>query len=124
MQLPGLLGKSPGRLGPVVKFHRPTHPGDGDMSTASGDGGELRRSAWSASSGLLAGNACHDARFRSEIHWLLQPFKKRFSADLAPDGERFLMLTSPEQPSSEEGSVHVTFLLNFFDELRRRVPVK
>jgi Tol biopolymer transport system component/predicted Ser/Thr protein kinase len=42
--------------------------------------------------------------------------------DLAPDGKRFVIF--PEQKAPEEkGSVHVTFLLNFFDELRRRAPV-
>jgi serine/threonine-protein kinase len=44
-----------------------------------------------------------------------------FSLDLAPDGKRFAGLPAPE-PASEKGSAHVTFLLNFFDELRRRVP--
>jgi serine/threonine-protein kinase len=42
--------------------------------------------------------------------------------DLAPDGRRFAALSLPEEPKSDSGSVHVTFLLNFFDELRRRVP--
>ena len=44
--------------------------------------------------------------------------------DLAPDGKRFAVLALPEAAPSEKGSVHVTMLLNFFDELRRRVPVK
>ena len=41
--------------------------------------------------------------------------------DLHPDGQRFAVFSLP---ASEEGgpSVHVTFLMNFFDELRRRVP--
>ena len=42
--------------------------------------------------------------------------------DLAPDGKRFAVFTMPEATSGEKGSVHVIFLLNFFDELRRRVP--
>jgi len=42
--------------------------------------------------------------------------------DLAPDGKHFGGLPAPEEPGSGKGSVHVTFLLNFFDELRRRVP--
>ena len=44
--------------------------------------------------------------------------------DLAPDGKRFAVLALPEAAPGEKGSVHVTMLLNFFDELRRRVPVK
>jgi serine/threonine-protein kinase len=43
-------------------------------------------------------------------------------ADLAPDGSRFAILAPLENADAEKGSVHVTFLLNFFDELRRRVP--
>ena len=40
--------------------------------------------------------------------------------DLAPDGKRFAVL--PSEAADEKGSVHTTFLLNFFEELRRRVP--
>ena len=29
----------------------------------------------------------------------------------------------PEAEEEEKGSVHVTFLLNFFDELLRKVPL-
>ncbi|HEY1494753.1 MAG TPA: DPP IV N-terminal domain-containing protein [Candidatus Solibacter sp.] len=42
--------------------------------------------------------------------------------DLAPDGKRFAVLTAPEAAAYAKGSVHVTFLLNFFDELKRRMP--
>jgi serine/threonine-protein kinase len=43
--------------------------------------------------------------------------------DLAPDGKRFAIFPELKAPAEEKGKVHVTFLLNFFDELRRRVPV-
>ena len=39
--------------------------------------------------------------------------------DLAPDGKRIAALMPVEAP---EAQGHVTFLLNFFDELRRSVP--
>jgi eukaryotic-like serine/threonine-protein kinase len=39
---------------------------------------------------------------------------------LAPDGTRFALL-QPEEPE-KKGPTHVMFLLNFFDELRRRAP--
>jgi hypothetical protein len=45
------------------------------------------------------------------------------SLDLAPDGRRFAVLAIPGAPSEEKGNVHVTFLMNFFDELRRHGPV-
>ena len=42
--------------------------------------------------------------------------------DLAPDGKRFLVLTLPEATLGQKGSTHVTMLLNFFDEVKRRIP--
>jgi hypothetical protein len=42
--------------------------------------------------------------------------------DVAPDGKRFVVLALPEAASAEKGSVHVMMLLNFFDELKRRIP--
>jgi dipeptidyl aminopeptidase/acylaminoacyl peptidase len=42
--------------------------------------------------------------------------------DLSPDGKRFAVIPKPEATAEQKGSVHVTVLLNFFDELRRRVP--
>ncbi len=41
--------------------------------------------------------------------------------DLAPDGERIVSIPKFAD-SDDKGSVHVELLLNFFDELRRRVP--
>ena len=42
--------------------------------------------------------------------------------DLAPDGKRFAVLYSPEPADAGKGSVHVTMLLNYFDEVKRRIP--
>jgi len=41
---------------------------------------------------------------------------------LAPDGKRFAVFLPPEVTSGEQRTLHMTFLLNFFDELRRRMP--
>ena len=41
---------------------------------------------------------------------------------LAPDGKRFAVFGIPEVAGPEKGSVHLTFLENFVDELRRRIP--
>jgi len=46
----------------------------------------------------------------------------QWSLDLAPDGKRFAVFPRPDATGEQKGSVHVTVLLNFFDELRRRVP--
>jgi hypothetical protein len=42
--------------------------------------------------------------------------------DVSPDGKRVVMFPRPTEEQSQ-GSLHVTFLLNFFDEVRRRLPV-
>jgi serine/threonine-protein kinase len=44
--------------------------------------------------------------------------------DLAPDGKRFAVLALAETPPGEKGTVHVTFLFNFFDYLKRIIPTK
>jgi hypothetical protein len=40
--------------------------------------------------------------------------------DLAPDGKRFVVFLAAESPAGRS-NMHVGFLLNFFDELKRRV---
>jgi serine/threonine-protein kinase len=42
--------------------------------------------------------------------------------DRTPDGKRFVVLSQPETPANEKGTVHITMLLNFFDEIKRRIP--
>jgi serine/threonine-protein kinase len=42
--------------------------------------------------------------------------------DLAPDGKRLAAIVA-DDASAEKPPTHLTFLLNFFDELRRRAPV-
>jgi serine/threonine-protein kinase len=42
--------------------------------------------------------------------------------DLAPDGKRFAVLLREDGTAEQKPITHLTVLLNFFDELRRRVP--
>jgi eukaryotic-like serine/threonine-protein kinase len=42
--------------------------------------------------------------------------------DLAPDGKRIAALMSAETPEAQQSQSHVIFLLNFADELQRKVP--
>ncbi|MDE3167458.1 MAG: PD40 domain-containing protein, partial [Acidobacteriota bacterium] len=55
--------------------------------------------------------------------WHEQPlfYTGTSNLDLAPDGKRFVVLALPETTPGEKGTVHVTMLLNFLDELQRRV---
>ena len=43
--------------------------------------------------------------------------------DVAPDGKRIVALMPAEAPEAQKAQNHVIFLENFFDELRRKVPV-
>jgi serine/threonine-protein kinase len=47
-------------------------------------------------------------------------FRRNF--DVAPDGKRIAVLMPAESLAAQKAQSHVIFLLNFFDELRRRVP--
>ena len=40
---------------------------------------------------------------------------------LAPDGKRFAVMLYPDGTTERHSTLHLTFLLNFADELRRRV---
>jgi serine/threonine-protein kinase len=42
--------------------------------------------------------------------------------DLSPDGKHFVVFSTPEATGGNKGSVRVTMLLNFFDEVRRKLP--
>jgi serine/threonine-protein kinase len=42
--------------------------------------------------------------------------------DLAPDGKRLAVFLAGDTSSDQKPPTHLTFLLNFFDELRRRAP--
>ena len=44
------------------------------------------------------------------------------SYDIAPDGNRIAALMPVETSESQQAQNHVIFLMNFFDELRRKVP--
>jgi serine/threonine-protein kinase len=46
------------------------------------------------------------------------------SFDLAPDGKRFAVLIAADAMGDQKSTTQLTVLLNFFDELRRRVPVR
>jgi serine/threonine-protein kinase len=54
---------------------------------------------------------------------ILAPTTGLWNLDVASDGGRFAVFPRPGATSEPKGSVHATVLLNFFDELRRRVPL-
>ena len=43
--------------------------------------------------------------------------------DLAPDGKRIAAMMPVEAPDAQRAQSHVIFLENFFDDVRRKVPV-
>jgi hypothetical protein len=44
------------------------------------------------------------------------------NADPAPDGKRIVALMPAETVEGQKAQSHLIFLINFFDELRRKVP--
>jgi len=46
------------------------------------------------------------------------------SRDLAPDGKPFVVLMPVESPQPREATSHAMLVINFFDELRRRVAAQ
>ena len=58
-------------------------------------------------------------RLWSEGRYLTRGGNRMF--DLHPDGTRFALAPVEQTPGVTQG--HVTFLFNFFDELRRIAPV-
>jgi len=78
---------------------------------------------------MVAGYTADEHSFVPEKprQWSPAPlFRPTYNAlwnlDIAPDGQRFVVLAQPESRSEEPATVHAIILLNFFDELRRRLP--
>ena len=47
----------------------------------------------------------------------------RVSWDISPDGKRFLMMKESSPASAGEGPRKINIVLNWFEELKQRVPV-
>jgi hypothetical protein len=45
------------------------------------------------------------------------------NVDLAPDGKRIVALTPVETTEAQKAQNQVTFLMNFSDELQRKIPI-
>ena len=48
--------------------------------------------------------------------------RRRELFDIAPDGKRIIFLPEPDRTAARKENLHLIFLLNFFDEVRRRMP--
>ena len=44
-----------------------------------------------------------------------------WNLDLAPDGKRFVVLLPADGAEARQSQSHITLVINFFDEVRRRV---
>ena len=73
---------------------------------------------------------CHQGQFvaEKERQWspksLVNLVGSVRNFDLSPDGKRIAALMPADKAEDPGVASHVTFLLNLFDELERRVPVK
>jgi Tol biopolymer transport system component len=98
----------------------------GKFPTWSRSGRELFYFSLSEGRIMVANYAVHGDSFSAakprvwSDRQVLQPNFIRV-LDLHPDGKRFAVF-SRQEVEETKGNLHVTFLLNFADELRRRVP--
>jgi Tol biopolymer transport system component/predicted Ser/Thr protein kinase len=82
-------------------------------------GGRIMAAGYTATGdSFLAGKP----RLWSEKPVLVLGSPPTYMYDVGPDGKRFAVVLYPDGTTDEKPITHVTFLLNFFDELRRRVP--
>ena len=54
---------------------------------------------------------------------LAQTLNNGSNYNLAPDGKRFVVFMPAKAPEAQQAQSHVIFLENFFDDLRRKVPL-
>jgi Tol biopolymer transport system component/predicted Ser/Thr protein kinase len=55
---------------------------------------------------------------------LAQTLNNGSNYNLAPDGKRIVVFLPDKAPEAQQAQNHVIFLINFFDELRRKVPAR
>jgi serine/threonine-protein kinase len=67
------------------------------------------------------GDSFHVEQPRSWSDGRYVPRVSERAFDLHPDGERFALAFEPKTPGGARGD-HLTFIFNFFDELRRIAP--
>jgi WD40 repeat protein len=114
-----------------VRPFPPLAPGQGGQWQISNNGGT--RPVWSPNGHELlyqSGDQIMSVEYRAkgdtfEVEkpkvWLAKLGGTQW--DLAPDGKRIAVLTPVDTPEAPKQDHTVVFLLNFFDELRRRAPV-
>ncbi len=73
----------------------------------------------------MAVGGAHSARVRGRRARRLHRCGFHRDYDIAPDAERFLMSFSADQTESSEPDVpQINIVLNWFEELKERVPVE
>ena len=71
----------------------------------------------------IQGDTFQAGKPRRWMEQRLMRLANNFSAfDVTPDGKRVVALPSLTTPDPSSGNLHFTFLQNFFDELKRRIP--
>jgi len=127
------------RGGNTSIFVRPYPSGGGQTQISSGNGAD-RNPMWSPNAKELfyesddnrimvvdyttSGEAFQAGKPRLWADYRTMGTPAAYDVTLAPDGKRFVVLAPVQTTTEGSGPVHATFLLNFFDELRRRVPSK
>ncbi|HUQ90403.1 MAG TPA: protein kinase [Bryobacteraceae bacterium] len=121
--------------GPFEVYVRPFPSGGGRWQISAGDGAFARWSRtgrqifFTTSDGRIMvtdyeikGDSFLVGKPRPWTDTRISANMGRASFDLAPGAKRVLTSVNPVDVSQPSGSVHITLLLNFFDELKRRLP--
>ena len=81
-------------------------------------------SGWSGQSLIFVRPMLLQQATRQRVPTLVAPGRPNtYSWDLAPDGKRVAVLTPVDSADAGKQEHEVVLLQNFFDELRRRVPL-
>jgi Tol biopolymer transport system component len=71
---------------------------------------------------VLEGDSIHPGKPRRWTDTRFLPFSIFSAFDVAPDGKRIALVSRGTQADLPKGNLHATMLVNWFEEVRRRLP--
>ena len=70
----------------------------------------------------MEGDSFRPGKPRRWVDTKFLPFRIFSAFDLAPDSKRIAIVLRMAESDTPKGNLHVTMLVNWFDEVRRRLP--
>ena len=71
---------------------------------------------------VVDGDSFRPSKPRRWVDTQFLPFRIFSAFDLAPDDKRIAIVPRTAESDTPNGNLHVTMLVNWFDEVRRRLP--